>query len=166
MKKTDYSKHTREDLEAVIEKQSLEIVKFKENIKADDKRIDKLEGIILKMEKDKNDWFEIEKNAAAYANVKQFEALKRQMNEYKSLYENTKKSKDEIVAKFQERIENLKEKKHNERGAGRKLRADKENITKLILDNKDKPLREIEKIIMNHGEKVSIMTISKIKKEL
>ena len=166
MKKIDYSKYTREDLENIAEKQALEIEKLKENSKADDKRIDKLEGIIKKMEQEKKDWFEIDKNADAYATAKQFQDLKRQRDEYQRLYEETRKSKSEAIAKFQEKLENTREKIHNERGAGRK--GFSEEIIRSVIELKtlqsELSSRKISEILKEQGISMSHNKVNEILK--
>jgi conjugal transfer/entry exclusion protein len=166
MRKTDFSKYTKEELVEIATKQAEQVENLKKQVQADEKRIEKLEKIIDKLEKDKKEWFEIDKNASAYATAKQFEDIKRVAREYEDLYKNALEREKETMERFRKRLENTKEIVHNERGAGRKLKADEEAVKKIISDNKEKSLREIEKLLADEGEKISIMTIRKIKNEL
>lgn len=166
MKKiNNYEKMTKEELENLLKIQAEKIEKLEKNEKAVEKRLEIKEKLIENLKKEIEEKNSIEANRELYSNAKWLDEARVHAKEYKALYETQYKANKELKKEYQEYIKKMKPIQYNERGAGRKLKANEEKCKKIIMDNKEKSLREIKKILEQNGEKISIMTIGKLKKE-
>ncbi len=155
-----------EVLQTNIERLRKQVEELKAGEKALEKRIEQREKRIEKLEIEKKEWFDVEKNANLYSNYKIIQELELREKSYKELYEKQLETNKINMNEFQNRLENTKEKIHNERGAGRKSKYDIDEVIKLINLRKDLSDRKLSELLKtDYNIYLSHTQINKLKKQ-